>query len=122
MTVFQLRQLNESQLTFGDVFAQPIQKTIKQCRQELLRFDAQSPARESVENMRKACDIASELRVWRNDRIHAHAEWSEHGYALYNSRTGKRLEITAEGSEENIRRTIEAIVLLKAKFNIWSAC
>ena len=56
------------------------------------------------------CNIISELSVWRNDRIHAHVRLTEHGYALYNWRTRRRLEITREQIGQKINLAMKVNV------------
>jgi hypothetical protein len=114
VATFRLRELRESGLVFESVFKQEFKKLLKQFRQELKQFDGRSPVADSLHGVREACKIISALAVWRNDRIHARVHMSEHGYALYDWRTRRRLEIRREQIEQNINLAIKAIVELEA--------
>ncbi|HEX3877220.1 MAG TPA: hypothetical protein VHW24_09550 [Bryobacteraceae bacterium] len=52
--------------------------------------------------------------MWRNARIHARVRMTGTGYALYDWRTRKRLEISRDQIEKNIHLGIKAIVALEA--------
>jgi len=93
---FLLRERKEPGLTFEKVFRQELTQILKQFRCELFRFAEEPSLSDSLVALRQLCNIISELSVWRNDRIHAHVRLTEHGYALYNWRTRRRLEITRE--------------------------
>jgi hypothetical protein len=114
VATFRLRELKEPGLSFETVFRQEFSKTFKQFRQELKQFDERSSVADYRRDLREACEVISKLAVWRNDRIHARVRMADTGYALYDWRTRKRLEISREGLEENIRLGVKAIVALEA--------
>lgn len=114
VATFRLRERKESGLDFERVFNQGFKKLMEQFRQELRQFDGRASVADSLHAVREACRIISELAVWRNDRIHARVHKSEHGYALYDWRTRRRLEISTERIQRNIDLAIKAIVELEA--------
>jgi hypothetical protein len=67
-----------------------------------------------LSEIRETCTIISKLAKSRNDRIHARVQISEQGYELYDWRTRRRLDISREQIETNIKLAVEAIVTLEA--------
>lgn len=115
VATFRLRERREPDISLEDVFKQQFSCTLKQFRQELCRVDDNcSPASEHVRDLLGVCKVAADVANWRNDRIHARVRMTDSGYALYDKRTGKRLELYREQIEKNIEQTIKAIVELEA--------
>ena len=114
IATLRLRERNEPGLAFETVFKQEFSQILKQFRHELRQLDGRSPVSESLQAVRRACETISALAVWRNDRIHARVHMEAHGYALYDWRTNRRLEISYEETTLNITRAIAAIVELEA--------
>jgi hypothetical protein len=110
---FLLRERKEPGLTFEKVFRQELAQILKQFRCELLRFAEEPSLSDSLIALRQLCNIISELSVWRNDRIHAHVRLTEHGYALYNWRTRRRLEITREQIQLKINLAMKVMAEIK---------
>lgn len=114
IVTFDLREPAEPGLHIKSVFAQPFKKTFGQFKDALRQFDGRSVVSDSLIEVREACTIISELAEWRNQRIHAHVQTSEHGFALYNWRTDKRLELDLQQIETKIDLAVKAIVTLEA--------
>lgn len=114
VATFRLLKRKEPGLTVEAVFKQRVSDTLKQFRQELGQFDEGSDVSESVRNLRDASDIIAALSNWRNDRIHARVRMTEDGYALYDKRTGNRLELHRDQLEKKIEQAVKAIVTLEA--------
>jgi hypothetical protein len=114
VATFRLRELKEPGLEFETVFRQDFSKTFKQFRKELRQFDGRSPVADYLRAVREACEIISKLAAWRNGRIHPRVRMTDTGYALYDWRTRKRLEISREQIEKNIHLGVKAIVTLEA--------
>jgi hypothetical protein len=113
VATFRLRERKDPGLTFETVFRQQFKQILKQFQRELDQFDGDSPVADSVDAVRAACETMSTLADWRNDRIHARIRMTEHGYALYDWRTRRRLEITREDIERNIDMAANAIAELE---------
>jgi hypothetical protein len=113
VAAFRLCELKEPGLAFETVFRQELSQILKQFRRELRQFDGRSPVSDSLHAVREACEIISRLAVWRNDRIHARVRLTEHGYALYDWRTGRRLQITREQIELKINLASTAMAELE---------
>ena len=114
VATFFLRERKEPGLAFETVFRQGIRRTLEQFRGELRQFDPRAPVADSLHAVREACKTISKLAVWRDERIHAYVQLTEHGYALYDWRTNRRLEITREQIEPNIDLAVKAMVELEA--------
>ena len=114
VATFRLREQREPGLTFEAVFRQELTKILRQFRDELKQFDDRSVVADNVRELRDACVIISTLSSWRNDRVHARVRLAEQGYALFDWRTGRRLDITRAQIETNIEMAIKAIVALEA--------
>jgi hypothetical protein len=113
IATFRLRALREPSLSFNTVFGQQFTKTFGQFKDELRSFDGRSVFSDSLREVREACSIISGLAEWRNDYIHARVQMSERGYALYNWRSGKRLELNREQIETKMDLAVKAIVTLE---------
>jgi hypothetical protein len=100
--VFRLRQRTEANLKFEEVFGDTFGRLVAQFRKELGTSDA-----EDVAALRSACDSMSRLATWRNDRIHARVRMTEDGYALYDWRTRKRLQMTHEDIDHNTKEAFK---------------
>src|SRR6185503_1401275 len=114
VATFRLREHRELGLSFETVFGQQFERTLKQFRQELRQFDDRSHISDRLHDLREACKTMSALAVWRNDRIHARVQMTDHGYVLYDWRTRNRLEITREQIELKINQAIKTTVDLEA--------
>ncbi len=115
VATFRLREQKEPELTFEAVFRQEFKTTLKQFRKELRYFERRSPVASSLSIIKESCTVAAKLANWRNERIHARVRMVENeGYALYDWRTRRRLEITKDKIERHIEQAIKAIVDLQA--------
>jgi hypothetical protein len=114
VATFRLREHREPGLCFETVFKQEFKQILKQFRLELRRFDGRDAVSDSLHVIQEACKIISTLANWRNDRIHARVHMTEHGYALYDWRTRRRLEITREQIERNINLAAKVMAELDA--------
>lgn len=114
VATFRLRETREPDLRFEKVFRQEAKNILGQLRDELKQFDERSPVSDNVREVGDACDIISNLAVWRNDRIHARVRMTDSGFALYNWRTRRRLEISHDQIVQNIELAVKAIVTLEA--------
>lgn len=109
---FYLRRRKEPSLKFEKVLKQEFSRTLKQLRKELKQLDGRTSESDSLHAVRRACDNASKLAAWRNDRIHARVKMTEDGYLLYHWQ-GHALQMSDAQIEQNIRLAIEVIVQLE---------
>lgn len=114
IATFRLREQKEPGLVFESVFRQEFKKTLKQFRQELDQFENRAAVANNLYAVREALKAIVNLATWRNERIHARVHMTEHGYALYNWQTRRRLEISTETIKQNIELAIKAKVELAA--------
>jgi hypothetical protein len=111
--VFELRKRNEPTLRFENVFAKQYKHLLGSFRDLLKQIDGDSFIADSVAALRAACDLMSDLGVWRNDRLHARVRMTEDGYVLYDWKTCKRLSISYEELDGRIQQAIKAAVELE---------
>jgi hypothetical protein len=109
VATYHLRKLREPNLAFEEVFGLEVSRVRDQFKDELKRFDGRDSVKENLYDLREACKTISALMKWRNDRIHARVVMTESGYALYDWRTGQRLEIHRDVIVEGIQSGIKVI-------------
>jgi inorganic pyrophosphatase/exopolyphosphatase len=114
-TVHCVRQLNEPNLRFDEVFGETFSSLCQRLKKELKQFNTdQSPW--LVEDVRVLQNTCSKMRVlarWRNQRVHALVSMDEGGIRIYDSRTRKPLNIARVECEKKIREAIKLNVELE---------
>ena len=113
--LFSMRQHNEPNLEFSDVFNQRFSDQLKGLRQELAAFKNKGPStQEHMEAVLDACSRMDKLRIWRDSRIHPRVVLTGDGYALFDKKTGERLSISETECKEKLDELVKVIVTLEA--------
>jgi len=115
--LFRLRRLKEPKQTFIEVFRIPFGQMLREFKKELRQFDGSADVADELAAVRKTCCQMREIAKWRNECIHVMVRLEDDGYALYEWKTGQRLQMNLTECERRIQDAQKVIITLPDDVN-----
>jgi len=120
-SVVALLRCKNTALAFAVVRRMSFSQRLQILQKAVKKVSGDSPLDPETEELKQACNLASGLSKWRNERIHSELQFMENQPVMVDE-TGRPLQIDVDTCQEKIREAIRAGVNMEASMPHLVAC